>query len=65
MTEAVLRWIGRRSFLRGMRGRDTAWYVVAAAAWMVLRARRHDDVVYRTLLRPGERLEVVTRRPDR
>jgi hypothetical protein len=29
---------------------------VAAALWMLLRARRSEDVVYRTKLQPGERL---------
>lgn len=63
--EAILRWVQRRAFVRGMSGRNTVWFVVGAAAWMMLRARKHGDVIYRTLLEPGERLEVITRRPDR
>ncbi len=54
--ETLLRYIQVRSFSRGMRGYNTAWLVVGAAVWMLLRARRSQDVVYRTKLNPGERL---------
>jgi hypothetical protein len=54
--ETVLRYFQVRSIGRGMRGYNTAWFVVGAALWMVLRARRSEDVVYRTKLKPGERL---------
>jgi len=56
--ETVLHYFQVRAFGRGMRGRNTAWFVVGAALWMLLRARRSEDVVYRTKLLPGERLVI-------
>ncbi len=56
--ETILRYFQVRSFRRGMRGSNTAWFVVGAALWMLLRARRSEDVVYRTKLKPGERLVI-------
>jgi hypothetical protein len=56
--EAVLRYLRTRAFGRGMRGQNTAWFVVGAALWMIMRARRSEDVVYRTKLLPGERLVI-------
>jgi hypothetical protein len=54
--ETFLRYIQVRAFGRGMRGHNLAWFVVGTAVWMILRARRSQDVVYRTKLNPGERL---------
>ncbi len=59
----LLRYIQLKAFGRGLRGYHTAWLVVGAAAWMVNRARHQDDVVYRTVLKPGERLIVKTSKP--
>ena len=56
--DTVLRYLQVRAFGRGMSGRNTAWLVVGAALWMLIRARRSEDVVYRTKLLPGERLIV-------
>ena len=56
--ESVLRYFQVKAFGRGMRGYNTAWFVVGAAVWMFLRARRSEDVVYRTKLLPGERLVI-------
>jgi len=56
--ESILRYFQVKAFGRGMRGYNTAWFVVGAAVWMLLRARRAEDVVYRTRLNPGERLEI-------
>jgi hypothetical protein len=56
--ESVLRYLQVKAFGRGMRGYNTAWFVVGAAVWMLLRARRSEDVVYRTKLNPGERLVI-------
>jgi hypothetical protein len=58
--ESLLRWFQVKAFGRGFRGYHTAWFVVGAAAWMILRARNRDDVVYRTVLKPGERLTVTS-----
>jgi hypothetical protein len=63
--DVVLRFIERKSWGRGLRGASTAWFVVGAAAWMVGRARRRNDVVYRTVLKPGEQLTVVSRPPKK
>jgi hypothetical protein len=54
--ETILRYLQVRAFGRGMAGRNTVWFVVGAALWMLIRARRSEDVVYRTKLQPGERL---------
>jgi hypothetical protein len=56
--ESVLRYLQLKAFGRGMRGYNTAWFVVGVAVWMLLRARRSEDVVYRTKLLPGERLVI-------
>jgi hypothetical protein len=56
--ETVLRYFRTRAIGRGLRGHNTAWFVVGAALWMVMRARRSEDVVYRTKLLPGERLDI-------
>ena len=56
--ETLLRYLQVRSFRRGMSGSNTVWLVVGAALWMLLRARRSEDVVYRTKLLPGERLVI-------
>ena len=62
--ERILRYVVKNGFRRGFRGEHPIWFVVGVSAWLLIRARRpDDDVVYRTVLRPGERLEVVTRDP--
>jgi hypothetical protein len=62
--ERILRYLMKNGFRRGFRGEHPIWIVVGASAWLLIRARRHgDDVVYRTVLRPGERLVVATRNP--
>jgi len=61
--ETLLRYLQFKSFGRGMRGYNTAWFVVGAAVWMLLRVRRGEDVVYRTRLNPGERLVISSSAP--
>jgi hypothetical protein len=40
------------------------WFVLGASAWALKRSRRkRDDVVYRTVLQPGEGLIVATGPP--
>jgi hypothetical protein len=56
----LLRYIQLKAFGRGLRGYHTAWVVVGVAVWMLNRARHQNDVVYRTELKPGERLIVRT-----
>ncbi len=62
--ETILRYLQVRSIGRGMRGHNAAWFVVGAALWMLIRARRSEDVVYRTKLKPGERLFIRSGPPD-
>ena len=54
--DTFLRYIQVRAFGRGLRGYHSAWVVVGVAIWMINRARNADDVIYRTKLKPGERL---------
>jgi hypothetical protein len=61
--DTLLRYIQVRAFGRGLRGYHSAWVVVGVAIWMINRARNADDVVYRTELKPGERLVVRTSKP--
>jgi len=58
--DTFLRYLQVRAFGRGLRGYHSAWVVVGVAIWMITRARNADDVVYRTVLKPGERLVVAT-----
>jgi hypothetical protein len=59
----LLRYIQLKAFGRGLRGYHTAWLVVGVAVWMINRARNENDVIYRTRLKPGERLIVETSNP--
>jgi hypothetical protein len=61
--DSLLRYIQLKAFGRGFRGYHSAWLVVGVAVWMLNRARNQNDVVYRTELKPGERLIVRTIRP--
>ncbi len=62
--DSGLRYVFRAGFRRGVRG-QSAWFVVGTAAWLIYRARRSsDEVIYRTVLKSGERLMVTTGRPD-
>ena len=58
--ESILRYFQVRAFGRGMRGYNTAWFVVAAAVWMLIRARRTGGIAYSTKLNPGEHLVIST-----
>ena len=61
--DALLHYLQLKAFSRGLRGYHTAWVVVGVAVWMLHRARHQDDVIYRTKLKPGERLIVKTSSP--
>ncbi|MGO9029471.1 MAG: hypothetical protein ACLQOZ_12680 [Acidimicrobiales bacterium] len=61
--DSLLRYIQKIGFRRGVRGQHPIWFIVAASAWMLIRARRsREAVVYRTVLQPGEGLIVETAR---
>jgi hypothetical protein len=62
--DRIFRLVISKGFRRGMRGGHPLWFVVAASAWMLNRARKNrDDLVYRTQLRPGEGLVITTGDP--
>ena len=63
--DTFLHYIQLKAFGRGLRGYHTAWIVVGVAIWMITRVRNADDVVYRTVLKPGERLEVKASKPPK
>jgi hypothetical protein len=58
--DSLLRFLQLKAFGRALRGYHTAWIVVGVAIWMLNRARNQSDVVYRTQLKPGERLLIRT-----
>ena len=58
--DTLLRYLQLKAFGRSLRGYHTAWVVVGVALWMMNRVRRREDVVYRTKLKPGERLVIGT-----
>jgi hypothetical protein len=58
--DSLLRFLQLKAFGRALRGDHTAWIVVGVAIWMLNRARNQSDVVYRTKLKPGERLLIRT-----
>ncbi len=58
--ESILHFLQVKAFGRGLRGYHTAWIVVGVAIWMLNRARNQNDVIYRTRLKPGERLLIRT-----
>jgi hypothetical protein len=61
--DSLLRYIQRNGFRRGTRGQHPIWLVLGASAWLLMRARRsREEVVYRTILQPGEALVVETGR---
>lgn len=62
--EVLLNYIRVKAFSRGLRGYHSAWFVLGAAMWMIHRARHRDDVIFRTQLKPGERLVVKTLSPQ-
>jgi len=61
--DSLLHYLQVKAFGRGLRGYHTAWVVVGVAIWMLNRARHQDDVIFRTKLKPGERLIVSSGRP--
>lgn len=56
--ETLLRYLQVRALRRGTQRRNTVWFVIGAALWILLRLRRDEEVVYRTKLLPGECLVV-------
>jgi hypothetical protein len=64
---AVLRRMRNEGIERGLLGGSRLWIVLGALAW-TLRAlrwalRRDEQVIYQTVLEPGENLVISTRRP--
>lgn len=61
--DSLLHYLQIKAFGRGFGG-HRAWIVVGVALWMLNRARNQNDVIYRTELKPGERLIVTTTKPS-
>ena len=61
--DSLLRYFQLKAFGRGFSG-HSAWLVVGAALWMFNRALNQNDVIYRTELKPGERLIVTPIEPS-
>jgi hypothetical protein len=61
--DTFLQYIQVKAFGRGLRGYHTAWLVVGVAIWMLNKARHQSDVVYRTRLKPGQRLVISASGP--
>jgi hypothetical protein len=60
--DPLFRFLERKAFHRGMRGRSV-FLVLGAALWMVNRARHSDRLVYRTRVRPGDRFVITSSAP--
>ncbi|HTX62687.1 MAG TPA: hypothetical protein VMD28_03560 [Acidimicrobiales bacterium] len=66
LIDSLLRRATRAGMRRGLAGGHWAWLVIAAAAYVLRRARRPEDRVERIDLRPGDRyLVTLQRRPGR
>jgi hypothetical protein len=63
LIDALLRRATRTGMRRGLSGEHWAWFLIAAAAYVLRRARRPDERTERIDLRPGERY-VVTLLPS-
>jgi hypothetical protein len=62
--DRLLRLLSRTGFRRAMAGEHWTWFVVAAAAVLLRRARRPEDtVVLSRRLEPGERYLVTLTAP--
>jgi len=60
----LLRRLVRAGTRRGLRGEHWAWFALAAAAYLLRRARSRDrPVVYSGTVRAGDRLVVSLRAP--
>lgn len=61
--DTLLNYFKLKALGRARRG-PSVWWVIAASIWMVQRARKRGDVVFRTELKPGEGILVSTRKPS-
>lgn len=63
----VLRTLQSRGVSRGVFGASRAWLWIAVASWAVRRIRRANapELIYRAKLRPGETLQIGTRKPSK
>ncbi|HXR53985.1 MAG TPA: hypothetical protein VN793_02945 [Acidimicrobiales bacterium] len=61
----LLRRLVKAATRRGMRGEHWAWFALAAGAFALQRARRHEDpVVYSRRVTAGDRLLISIRSPE-
>lgn len=60
-------YLRRKAWEDGLLGGDRRWLAAGAVVWSLTLAgrawRREPEVVYRTVLKPGETITVSTRRP--
>jgi hypothetical protein len=59
LLDSLLRRVARSGLRRGLAGEHWAWLVIAAAAFVLRRARRPDTRVERIKLEPGDRYLVT------
>jgi hypothetical protein len=68
MIAALLRRLTRSGFRRGMTGSNT-WLIVGVLAGgaRILRhlSRNDEDVLYRTVVKPGDIFEIITKPPSK
>jgi hypothetical protein len=68
MLAALLRRLTRSGFRRGMTGSNT-WLIVGVLAGgvRILRnlSRNDEDVLYRTVVKPGDVFEIITKPPSK
>jgi hypothetical protein len=65
--DRILRLLQSKGVSRGVFGASRAWLWIAVASWGIRLLRRHSgpEVVYRSKLRPGETLQIGTRKPSK
>ena len=59
----LLPWLRNRSLTRGVLGGHRFWLIIGAVVWGLRAIKwawpKEESVVYRTVLQPGETLEIV------
>lgn len=63
--DRLLRTLQSRGVSRGVFGASRTWLWIAVASWGIRRIRRANgpELIYRGKLRPGQTLQINTRKP--